>query len=143
MANDELTSIPWLAICTARERAAIRKQVDFVDVRRGTVLVSEGTTPRWFYALVDGHASVQTAGQAPRRLGPGEPLNELDVLRNEMAAATVTLESDARLLVMGRREFLGVLDETPGVARRLLMRHIPAEEPRTARRPVLVPVPAA
>jgi CRP-like cAMP-binding protein len=143
VAKDELGNIEWLAICTSRERAAIRRHVDFVDVPAGTVLIREGEAPRWFYAVVDGTITSSIDGEIVGRTGAGQPVNELEVLRNEPATATASTDSDVRLLVMGRREFMGMLDQTPGLARRLLLPHIPTPERSAHRRPTLVPLPAA
>jgi len=142
MGKDELGDIEWLVGCTSRERAAIRRRADLIDLPAGTVLIREGDRSRWFYALVNGDVSVTTDGNTVGRVAAGEPVNEVDVLRNEASAVTVTADTDVSVLVMGRREFLGMLDDTPGLARRLLTPHIP-RVPATNRRPVLVPLPAA
>lgn len=142
MMKDELDDIEWLATCTNRERAAIRRHVDLVTLPAGTVLFEQGDTARWFYAVVRGEITLRTDGENVGRVGAGQPVNEVDVMRNDAAVATATATSDVELLVMGRREFLGMLDEIPGLARRLLMPHIPALR-RPTRRPVLVPLPAA
>jgi CRP-like cAMP-binding protein len=145
MTKDELGDIEWLATCTTRERQAIRKRADIVTVAAGTTLIREGDAPRWFYAVLDGTVTLADAdGDVIGRVSAGDPVNELEILRNEVATTTVTTDTDTRLLVMGRREFLGMLDDTPGLARRLLLPHIPRmPAPAKGRRPVLVPVPAA
>ncbi len=143
MAKDELGDIEWLAQCTSRERAAIRRHADYVEVPAGTVLLHEGDVPRWFYAVVAGDAKLTAEGDAVGRVTAGQPINDVEVLRNEPATTTVTADSDLRVLVMGRREFLGMLDDVPGLARRLLERRIPQTRSAARRRPTLVPVPAA
>jgi CRP/FNR family transcriptional regulator, cyclic AMP receptor protein len=144
VAKDELGEIDWLATCTSRERATIRRRCDLIEVPAGTVLIREGDAPRWFYALVDGTARAAVGGDAVGRVNRGEPINELELLRNEPAPATVTAETDLRIFVMGRREFLGMLDEVPGLARRLLVPHLrPVAAAARRGRPALVPLPAA
>jgi CRP-like cAMP-binding protein len=143
MTKDELGDIEWLATCTSRERVAIRKRADIVEVSAGTTLIHQGDAPRWFYAVMDGTATVHNGDALVGRVCAGDAVNELEVLRNEPSPATVTADTDLRLLVMGRREFLGMLDDTPGLARRLLMPHIPQARTAKAGRPTLVPVPAA
>lgn len=144
MSYDELQSIDWLAVCTNRDRATIRRLADVVDIPAGTVLLREGDAPRWFYALIDGNASASVDGEVVQELGAGELVNHVEVLHNVPAPATVVASTDLRALVMGRREFLGMLDEIPGLARRVLVPHIPRMSgPTRPRRPVLVPLPAA
>ena len=144
MAKDELAEIPWLIGCTARERDALRRRADIIDLPAGTTLTSEGEASRWFYAVLDGQALVCRNGAVVGRFGAGDPVNEVAVLRNEAADATVTTETPVRVLAMGRREFLGALDDTPGLTRRLLLPHIASQpEASPSRRPTLVPMSAA
>ena len=145
MEKDQLGDIEWLATCTTRERAAIRKRADFVDVPAGRVIIGEGETPRWFYAVISGDVALSVDGDSVGRVSAGEPINEVDVVRNTPNAVTAVAETPVRLLVMGRREFVGMLDEVPGLARRLLVPRIPAvpAAPARARGLVLVPLPAA
>jgi CRP-like cAMP-binding protein len=142
MGTDELGGIEWLATCNKAERSWIRRHADVVTIPAGTVLVREGEGARWFYAVIDGEVAVSVDGDHTQTLGRGEPVNEIEVLRNEPSPATVAAATDVRVLVMGRREFLGMLDEVPGLARRLLVPHIPAAQ-TTTRRAALVPLPAA
>ena len=125
------------------ERAAIRRHVDVVDVPTGTVLLYEGDGPRWFYAVVEGTAVVSVDGDVVNELGAGDLVNDIEILQNWPAPATVTAGDGLRVLTIGRREFLGMLDEVPGLARRLLVPHIPKIPAASRRRPALVPLPAA
>ncbi len=143
MAKDDLGDIEWLATCTHRERLAIRKRADLIEIPAGSVLIREGDSPRWFYAVIDGAATLTSRDDVVGRVTAGDPINELEVLRNDASATTVTAETAVRLLAMGRREFLGMLDDTPGLARRLLLPHIPKVTATRAWRPALVPLPAA
>jgi CRP-like cAMP-binding protein len=141
--TDVLDDIEWLALCTTRERMWIRRHADVIDVAAGSVVLHEGDASRWFYAVIEGDALATVDGVLVARLGAGDPLNDLELLRNEPAAATVTAKTDLRLLVMGRREFMGMLDEIPGLARRVLLPRIPAPPAVRRRRAALVPLPAA
>lgn len=143
MTKDELGDIEWLAACTTRERAAIRKRTDILSVPAGTTLIREGDPARWFYAVIAGEATVRSGNDIVGAVRGGDPVNEVDVLNNELSTTSVTADTDLQLLAMGRREFLGMLDEVPGLARRLLMPHVAQPVRRRSRRPVLVPLPAA
>jgi CRP-like cAMP-binding protein len=140
--NDELSELNWLAVCTKNERVAVRRHADIVELAAGSVLIAEGEPARWFYAVLDGELETSTDDRHVAVVTSGQPVNELEVLRNEPSPVTVTCSTRVRLMAMGRREFLGMLDDIPGLARRLLLPHIPAAT-APARRPSLVPVPAA
>ena len=90
MAKDELDDIEWLSICTDRERAAIRRHADLVDVRPGTVLFERGRPARWFYARGDGPVALRATARNSVASSAGEPINELEVLRNEWRAPPST-----------------------------------------------------
>ncbi|MBA3654260.1 MAG: cyclic nucleotide-binding domain-containing protein, partial [Actinobacteria bacterium] len=142
--KDELGDVKWLRACTKQERATIRRHADIVTLPAGAVLTREGDAARWFYAVIEGEVAVSVDGDWVGFVAAGEPINELEVVRNEASPATITAACDVTLLVMGRREFMGALDEVPGLARRLLLPHIPAVQAAAPqRRPALVPIPAA
>ncbi len=144
MIKDELGDAEWLRACTTQERVTIRRHADIVTLPAGAVLTRQGDAARWFYAVIDGEVAVSVDGDWVGFVTAGEPINELEVVRNEASPATITAACDVTLLVMGCRQFMGALDEVPGLARRLLLPHIPdvqAAAPR--RRTTLVPIPVA
>jgi CRP-like cAMP-binding protein len=53
-------------------------------------------------------------------LGPGQAFGELALLDKHPRNATVIAETDMDLVVLGQREFAGIIDEVPGFARKLL-----------------------
>ena len=53
-------------------------------------------------------------------LGPGQYFGELALLDRGPRSATVIAKSDMDVLVLGQREFTGVLDEVPTLAHKLL-----------------------
>jgi CRP-like cAMP-binding protein len=80
-------------------------------VAKGAVVMQEGTPGDAFYLLVQGILHVDTKDQTdePRRIATvqaGTVLGEIAVLTREPRTATVTAETDAKLL---RFEMLGVL----------------------------------
>jgi CRP-like cAMP-binding protein len=53
-------------------------------------------------------------------LGPGQYFGEMALLDRRPRSATVTSETDMTLLVLGQRQFNGVLDAVPALARKML-----------------------
>jgi len=53
-------------------------------------------------------------------LGPGQHFGELALLDRRPRTATVVSESEMDLLVLGQREFNGLLETTPSLARKLM-----------------------
>jgi CRP-like cAMP-binding protein len=53
-------------------------------------------------------------------IGPGAAFGELALLDKAPRNATVVAETPMELVVLGQREFAGIIDEVPGFARKLL-----------------------
>ncbi len=70
--------------------------------------------------LVDGKVKVERNQRKIATLGPGAYFGELSLLDKGPRTATVTAETDCTVLVLGPREFSGVLDEVPQLAHKLL-----------------------
>ena len=86
----------------------------------GKVLVTEGETGHEFFVILDGMARVSRQGRRVNTLGPGAAFGELALLDKAPRNATVVADSDMELVVLGQREFAGIIDEVPGFARKLL-----------------------
>ena len=59
-------------------------------------------------------------GRKVTTLGPGAVMGELSLLDHGPRTATVTCDTDCSLLVIDQRHFLGVIDEVPSIAAKLL-----------------------
>jgi CRP-like cAMP-binding protein len=91
-----------------------------VNVSPGKVLVSEGAPGSEFFVIIDGTAKVTRQGRKVATLGPGAAFGELALLDRAPRNASVVAETPMELVVLGQREFAGILDEVPGFARKLL-----------------------
>jgi hypothetical protein len=89
---------------SALERLA-RNSVPVV-VSAGTVVIREGDVGDRVYVIADGHADVTTSGTHVARLGPGDHVGEIALLRDVPRTATVTASSQVRLLSLERDVFL-------------------------------------
>ena len=65
-------------------------------------------------------AKVTRQGRRIATVGPGQAFGELALLDKAPRNATVVAESDMELVVLGQREFAGIIDEVPGFSRKLL-----------------------
>ena len=86
----------------------------------GRILVEEGTIGREFFLIVDGEAAVSRNGRRLATLGPGQYFGELALLDRRPRSATVISDTEMLLLVLGQRQFNGVLDAVPALSRKLL-----------------------
>ena len=83
--------------------------------------------------FVEGKAKATMRGKGTAVLGPGSFFGEMSLLDQGPRSATVTAETDMRLLVLGSREFSALVNEVPVVAVRImrgLAERLRAAEPR-------------
>ena len=117
---DHLASVSLFSACSKRELQKIAKASDELTIPAGKVLVEQGDTGRECYVLVSGKAGVKRGTRKVATLGPGDCVGELSLLDHGPRTATVVTETDVDLLVLGSRQFAGVLDEVPSMARKLM-----------------------
>jgi len=118
--KSDLSSIWLFSECSGREQRQIAKALEEVIVPAGRVLIEEGTLGRDFFLIASGTATVRRNGRKVATLGPGQHFGELALLDRRPRTATVVSESEMDLLVLGQREFNGLLETTPSLARKLM-----------------------
>ncbi len=117
---DHLAQIPLFAACSRKELQKIARASDEVSLEAGREVVTEGAIGHEAYVIIEGSARVERNGTVVAELGPGDHFGELALLDGGPRTATVVAASPLRVVVLGQREFAGVIDEVPGLAHRLL-----------------------
>lgn len=117
---DMLRNVPLFSALSAKDLGRIAKASDVVDVVAGKLLVDQGRTGHQFFLIVNGTATVRTNGRKASTLGPGDHFGELSLLAREPRNASVTADTGMTVLVLGQREFGGLLQEIPGLSVKLL-----------------------
>ena len=117
---NHLAEVPLFSALSRKDLALIARRAEDVRVDPGKVLINEGSTGSEFFVIVDGTARVSRRGRRIAMLGPGAAFGELALLDKAPRNATVTAETSMELVVLGQREFGGIIDEVPGFARKLL-----------------------
>jgi CRP-like cAMP-binding protein len=110
---EHLASVPLLSHCSKADLAKVARLSDEIDVPAGRVLITEGEFGHEAFLLVTGSVSVTRDGEEVATLGPGAVFGEMALVDRAPRNATVTATSDATVLVIGKREFTGLLDEAP------------------------------
>ena len=117
---DHLAQVRLFRACSRKELTTLGRASDEVRVAAGKNLVEEGQTGHEFFLILEGQASVHRKGRKVATLGPGDYFGELALLDRGPRNATVKADTDMEVLVLGQREFSGVLDEVPTIAHKLL-----------------------
>jgi CRP-like cAMP-binding protein len=118
--NLDLSKIWLFSTCSGHDLRILRKALEEVTVPADRVLCEEGTIGQEFFLIVDGKASVRRNGRRIATLGEGQYFGELALLDRRPRSATVVSETEMLLLVLGQRQFNGVLDAVPTLSRKLL-----------------------
>ena len=117
---DHLASVSLFSACSKKELQAVARASDQVDLAEGRALCEQGSIGREAFIILEGigggEAQRQEGGD-PRR---GDTFGELALLDHGPRTATVTATTPLKVLVIGAREFAGVIDEVPPIAHKLL-----------------------
>ena len=106
--------------CSRKDLQKLGKASDEIEVKQGKVLVEEGKPGHEFFLIEDGTAEVRRNIRKVASLSRGQFFGELSLLDRGPRSATVIANTDMTLVVLGQREFLGVIDEVPAMAHKLL-----------------------
>jgi CRP-like cAMP-binding protein len=117
---DHLANVRLFSACNRKELGLIGKASDEIEVPPGKLLCEQGKPGFEFYLILDGTAIVKRNGRKVAELNPGGYFGELALLTRLPRNATVEAASHMTLLVLGQREFSGLLDEVPGIGHKLL-----------------------
>ena len=73
-----------------------------------------------FFIIVSGTAAVTRNGKKVAALGPNAHFGELALLDRRPRSASVVSETEMDLLVLSQRQFNGLLESVPTIARKML-----------------------
>jgi CRP-like cAMP-binding protein len=93
-----------------------RHSPDFKTIKSGEVLFREGDPGAEMYVLIEGKAEITIQGVSFDTIGQGDFVGELSVIDGSPRFATVTAKSDCRFVVVDKKRFHFLVDETPNFA---------------------------
>jgi CRP-like cAMP-binding protein len=106
-----LRAIPELAEWPERSLQALLPQFDEVALPAGRLIAVEGSPCSQFVIVLEGALAARTLSGDSRPLGVGDSYGWRAMWERGPNEATVVVESDARLLVMGHAQFRAVKAE--------------------------------
>jgi CRP-like cAMP-binding protein len=119
--NETLANISMFSELSAKELKGILKLMTPVRLKEGKVITKEGDPGREFMIIVEGKATVRRKGSVLAQLGPGDFFGEMAVVAGVPRTATVTADTDMVVEALNRREFSSLLDESPKLAKKILV----------------------
>jgi CRP/FNR family cyclic AMP-dependent transcriptional regulator len=119
-ATDHLASVPLFSACSQKELTKIARAGVPVRFSDGKVLMTQDESAREAFVVLEGKVKVSINGRKVAELGPGSMLGELGLLDRGPRTATVVADGPIEVLVLGPREFSGLLSEVPTISSKLL-----------------------
>jgi CRP-like cAMP-binding protein len=117
---DHLRKVPLFSSLSNRDLEKVARATDELTLPEGHILTDQGQTGREAFILVSGTATVRRNGKKVASLGPGSVIGELSLLDHGPRTATVITDTEADVLVIDQRHFIGVLEEVPALSHKLL-----------------------
>lgn len=98
-------------------RAALTRQFDARELRRGEVLIREGDPADALYVLISGRLIVTRADRTSplNEIGPGQAVGEIAFLAGGTRTATVTALRDSIVMRLGRADFDRLAANVPSI----------------------------
>jgi CRP-like cAMP-binding protein len=118
---EHLGRVSLFGDCTADELRRIADISRIVETSAGTVLTKVGASGDSFFLIIDGRVSVETPVGLGDPLQAGDFFGEMSLIDGEPRSATITALTDVRLLVVDRANFWELVDDAPGLLRRILI----------------------
>jgi CRP/FNR family transcriptional regulator, cyclic AMP receptor protein len=113
-------SVPLFADCSKRELKLLAKTAVVEPRAAGATLVTEGQTGTSAFVILQGKCGVLRKGRRVGEVKAGGVVGELSMLNRGPRNATVVAESALEVAILGRREFLALLDTSPSIRLKLL-----------------------
>lgn len=117
---EHLRNVNLFQGCSTKELQKIAKAGDEITMPAGSLIVDQGQTGREAFIVLDGTVTVKRNGKKVATAGAGTVVGELSLLDHGPRTATVVCETECTLLILDQRHFMGVIDEVPTLAHKLL-----------------------
>ena len=99
--------------------ALLDQHAEVVDLEPGDVLVPAGAVAREVYVVVQGRVDLVQDRRTVGTVAEGESVGAESLLAGKPSSASAIAETYVRALVLGTRQFHGLLHATPALGRRV------------------------
>jgi len=117
---ESLRNVAIFAGCTKKQLDHVARVMTEVVIPAGQTFIHENSLAHEFMIIEKGTATVRRNGRKLATLSAGDVVGELALILHRPRTASVTADEALTVLVVDARSFEPLLDEVPGLARRLL-----------------------
>jgi CRP-like cAMP-binding protein len=93
-----------------------RLDPEYVEIKEGNTLFREGDDGNEMYVLITGKADVIMGGVLIGKCSQGDIVGEMAVVDGSPRYGTVTATTDCKFVVIDKKRFHYLIEETPGFA---------------------------
>ena len=115
MDASRLESVPLFAELSRKDRKAVARHADEVDLPSGATIVEQGRLAYELFVLESGTADVLIDDDVIAQIGPGDVVGEIGVLKTHTRTATVVATSPITAIVIYGQELTALTESLPGV----------------------------
>lgn len=111
--------LAFFAGWTPGDLQRMQRFAEVVEYEPGELVVSQGQLAVEFLVIVCGRAAVLADNRPIGLLADGDTIGEVTLLGGTVSPVTVVAQAPLKALLLGPREFNGLLSEAPSMGRRL------------------------
>jgi hypothetical protein len=130
---EALMRVPFFAPLSGPAIERLSATLIPVSARAGEMIITQGEAGDRFYIIDSGEVTVSVDGREVRRMGAGESLGEIALLRKVPRTASVQASTDVKLLALDRHHFLEAVTgqpESSAAAEVVIHAHLERDNPR-------------
>src|SRR4051794_11880301 len=117
---EALARAPLFESLSKDQLSDLAKVTEDLDFSAGKVFCSQGEVGSDFFVIMEGEAEATRDGTKIATFGPADFFGEVALVEDVPRTATVAATSPVRCFVVHRGRFLRLLDEQPGVERKVM-----------------------
>jgi len=118
-ARPAFADLAFFAGWTDDDLRRMERFAEAAEYEPGEVITTQGRLAVEFVVIESGRAAVIENGRPTTALGAGDTVGELSMLGGTTSSVVVVAQTYLKALVLGPREFNGLLAEAPSMGRRL------------------------
>lgn len=116
------SAVPLFADCSKKELKLLAKCAVIEPRATGATLVNEGQPGTNAFVILQGKCRVVRKGRRVGEVTAGGVVGELSMLNRGPRNATVIAESPLEVAIIERHDFLALLEQSPSICHKLLVR---------------------
>jgi CRP-like cAMP-binding protein len=117
---EALRRAPLFEGLSKKDLTQLARVSEDMELDAGQVLTRQGETGHEFFVIVDGTIEVEVNGQSHGERGGGDFVGEIALIEDIPRTATVKAKTPLRVFVLTRQDFRRIIDENPGVERKVM-----------------------